>query len=501
MKLNPNIIVRKADKSNIYVILNKEDYKSKLDAILSDQSKFKKITRNPTNDLKNSLNKLIKQNNQEQGKKVFQTVTDDYKPGYLYGNVKTHKKNNPLRPIISQIPAPTYATAKKLNEIISKYLPAKYQINSTDQFLEIVRATNPNNNLASLDVESLFTNVPVDQTIEIICNSVYDNLNIPPPPVQRPILKKLLEICTKECPFTHIDGSMYVQVDGVSMGSPLGVTFANFFMTYLENSIFDKYPDSKPAVYCRYVDDCFISVDKIDKIPLIAKLFEMQCSLIFTFEIGYGSRLNFLDVHVNASPPIIHTSVYTKPTNPGIYLHANSECTQQYKNSTIKALIHRTYKISSDWSHFCSSIQTLKQSIVNNGYSNRFFDKILSHYLDTILTPKQQKTNVETYTIYYKNQYSTAYKTDERILKHIIKTNTHCNNPEDKLKFTVYYKNRYISSLFMRNNSAKPTPTFQQTNLVYEYKCLLGDCEHQNSSYIGLTTNTLSRRLTLHLSN
>ena len=93
------------------------------------------------------------------------------------------------------------------------------------------------------------------------------------------------------------------------------------------------------------------------------------------------------------------------------------------------------------------------------------------------------------------------YKTDERILKQIIKTNTKCLNTEDSLKLTIYYRNKYTSNLFMRNNITKPPPTLQQTNLVYEYKCQLGDCEHQNISYIGLTTNTLSRRLTLHLSN
>ena len=51
----------------------------------------------------------------------------------------------------------------------------------------------------------------------------------------------------------------------------------------------------------------------------------------------------------------------------------------------------------------------------------------------------------------------------------------------------------------MKNNQAPPPPPLQQTNLIYEYKCPIGECEHQNNSYIGLTTTTLSRRLTMHL--
>ena len=52
----------------------------------------------------------------------------------------------------------------------------------------------------------------------------------------------------------------------------------------------------------------------------------------------------------------------------------------------------------------------------------------------------------------------------------------------------------------MRNNQAPPFPPLQQTNLIYEYKCVQDDCEHlPKVSYVGLTTTTLSRRITMHL--
>ena len=55
---------------------------------------------------------------------------------------------------------------------------------------------------------------------------------------------------------------------------------------------------------------------------------------------------------------------------------------------------------------------------------------------------------------------------------------------------------------FKRNNQNTPASKFQQCNLVYEYKCKKDGCEHlPNRSYIGLTTTTLSRRLTMHLGN
>jgi hypothetical protein len=65
----------------------------------------------------------------------------------------------------SQVTTPTYNVAKQLNNIIAEYLPAQYVIKSTDEFLQILRTTTPTGLMASLDVESLFTNVPVEDTI------------------------------------------------------------------------------------------------------------------------------------------------------------------------------------------------------------------------------------------------------------------------------------------------------------------------------------------------
>ena len=65
--------------------------------------------------------------------------------------------------------------------MITPYLPSKYISKSTDDFLQIDRTIQPTGTLASLDVESLFTNVPVQDTINIIANNVYHHPDISPP--------------------------------------------------------------------------------------------------------------------------------------------------------------------------------------------------------------------------------------------------------------------------------------------------------------------------------
>ena len=162
LKNHPNIIIRRADKSNVAIVLNKTDNKTRLDNIVQDSSKFKRITSYPINLLKVTVNKLIAMiNKKNNSNKIVSPIVGEYSPGYIYGIVKIHKDNNPQWPITSQIPTPIYETSNQLNQIITKYLPAKYIINSTGIFVQLV----PSGILASLDVLSLFTNVPIITTL------------------------------------------------------------------------------------------------------------------------------------------------------------------------------------------------------------------------------------------------------------------------------------------------------------------------------------------------
>ena len=372
-------------------------------------------------------------------------------------------------------------------------------IKDTDEFLEIIRGTNPNGLIASLDVESLFTNVPIEPTIEIICDSVYEHPSLPPPFFSRRVLGDLLRACTAEAPFRHIDGSLYLQHDGVAMGSPLGCTFANFYMCDLENRILAD-PAIKPLTYCRYVDDTFVVVRNHDHLTLLRTAMERSSVLKFTFELSIDQKIPFLDVNVDGSSGHYKTSVYKKQTDAGKCLNARSECPQRYKSGVIHALLHRAFKISSEWTAFALEVDRIKQVLINNGYSNTLFDSMLRSFLSRIAQPPPvAETNGVTHTVYYCNQMSSAYKTDERILKSIVTNNTRCTHPDDTLKLVIYYTNRKTSSMVMKNNLTSSPDPLRQTNVVYSYKCTIGDCALQNVNYIGETTTTLSKRISGHL--
>ena len=237
-------------------------YLEKMSEILSDTTKFEKITKDTTDALKAKVNRLIVSANSVIDMIHFSKIIGEYAPGYAYGNVKTHKTNNPLRPIISQISTPTYKLAKRLNDLLQPYLPTGYSLKSTEEFVDILRSRRPTGLLASINVESLFTNVPVSDTIRIILGKVYDNPDASPLKLSREILEKLLLACTTESPFRGPDGQLYRQKDGIAMDSPLGPLFANFYMSELESKVL-KEKAIAPHIYCRYVDDIFVDVDNV----------------------------------------------------------------------------------------------------------------------------------------------------------------------------------------------------------------------------------------------
>ena len=87
-------------------------------------------------------------------------------------------------------------------------------------------------------------------------------------------------------------------------------------------------------------------------------------------------------------------------------------------------------------------------------------------------------------------------------MKNIIYGNVKCKNPNDRLKLIIYYKSATVKSLASRNNNPPSTPPLHMTDLIYEFNCNKDECEHlPNNSYIGLTTTTLSRTLTMHLNS
>ena len=86
-------------------------------------------------------------------------------------------------------------------------------------------------------------------------------------------------------------------------------------------------------------------------------------------------------------------------------------------------------------------------------------------------------------------------------MKKIIKNNITTTDPETHIRLIIYYRKFRTSDLIVKNSPTRPVP-ISRTNVVYKFKCPIGVCNSKSDAmYIGHTRTTLSRRLTLHLTN
>ena len=83
---------------------------------------------------------------------------------------------------------------------------------------------------------------------------------------------------------------MYKQTDGVAMGSPLGVLFANLFMGTIEA---DKLRDNRSSIYCGYIDDIFVRVRNKEELQALKEKLATASGLNFTYEKSRNGRLPF----------------------------------------------------------------------------------------------------------------------------------------------------------------------------------------------------------------
>ena len=112
------------------------------------------------------------------------------------------------------------------------------------------------------------------------------------------------------------EGQLFYQIDGIAMGSPLGVLFAQAFMSSVEDEVLSD--DSvKPHLYCRYIDDILVDVRDDDSLDRLRTRLQEVSGLQFTIERSTQNRISFLDINIDASRGNHQTEVHRKSTDLG----------------------------------------------------------------------------------------------------------------------------------------------------------------------------------------
>ena len=239
-----------------------------METILSDLNKFEKVSIkkgtlnfsiNHEKHINNYLKRLEKSGSlsTEQYNKIKAVGS---RPGILYGLCKVHKAITGLcpsfRPTLSAIGTPSYKLAKvlvlKLYSITFDEFTVKYFFDNTEKIVH--QATKLF--VGNLNVDSLVTNIPLEETINIYTNFFYNNEDVIED-INKSEFKNLLSLATQEFYFIFND-VLYTQKDGMAMGSSLGPTMSNVFLSFYKVKWLEQYPkEFKPVFYRRYVADIF----------------------------------------------------------------------------------------------------------------------------------------------------------------------------------------------------------------------------------------------------
>ena len=480
---------------------------------LLNTDQFEKMTTDNTKEVEERVQKTLFGIKNAIGEEEYKNIyPSGSNPGRFYGTAKIHKVKSddpdkleklPVRPIISNIGTATHKTARYLCKLLAPLGKSDYTVESTRDFIDKIKNSKAPSGykMISFDVVSLFTNVPLQKTIDIILRKVYTEKRIKTK-IPRNKMKELLLLCTQGVPFTF-NGETYMQIDGVMMGSPLGALFANIFMCELENTIIPKLGESIRS-WIRYVDDTFayIKIEHLEKVK--NELNSFHANIKFTHELEEKGSIPFLDVKISRTEDDeIETSVYRKETNTDIYMNWYSHAPTSWKIATLKSLIKRAFLISSKAESLKAELIYLKNTFCEkNDYPERMVEQIIENEQksqQTVQTAQESQNEQETSTDTEEKSVALSLnlpyageKGEKLISKLQRKISKMVNKAKKLVSVNAVYRAKRLGGSFNIKDKIK----FEhQHNVVYHSECPNKKCK---SSYTGQTKCRIGKRIPQH---
>ena len=398
-----------------------------------------------------------------------------------------------MRPILSSSETYNYKLAKWLDEKLKPLSVNNHTISDVFQFTDELREMEISESaiLVSYDVSSLFTNVPVDETIDDIAECAFENnwpntehsLNI-----KKSDLVELLRIATKNQLFQW-EGNLYEQIDGVAMGSPLGLLMANVFMCKIEKQLENE--SKMPTFYKRYVDDTLAVMPDVETATeFLSTLNNCHPSIRFTMELEEDKKLPFLGVEISRNGCHLNTKVYRKPTDTGLLLHYQSHVDGRYKRALLNTMINRAYKLSSTRELFHLECGKIKRIFTQLRYPNNLINNSIRRFIKLKLDINQSV------------QQQSTTKTKDNPIRVILpfKDQKAANSVRRQLKDLSRKIDIEVSPVFtsrklkeqIKIKENKP-PLVSQQCVVYKFECDLCD-----AGYVGYTCRHLYQRIEEH---
>jgi len=370
---------------------------------------------------------------------------------------------------------------RSIHRIISKnILQPHSQISNSYQLVKKLNGVTIEKgyDLISLDVVSLFTNVPVNLAIDSISNRwchISRGTKIP----KNEFINALQLIL--ESSYFVFNNVIYKQKFGTPMGSPLSPIIAEMVLQDLETKAL-KLLNLNVPFYFRYVDDIALAAptQKVDDILHVFN--SLHNRLKFTLEKG-GKKLEFLDVMIINDKGTIEFDWHKKPTFSGRVLNFLSQHPITQKRGVIMSMIDKAFLLSHPKYHE-KNLKFIIETFITNNYPLQFIFETFYMRLKSLFKKRTKKQNLESSEEKKRNRWFLIpyIKNISDKFKNIV-----CGLESKLAFFSLNKLDRIIKA------KKDCLPLNYNKDIVYKISCK--DCD---STYVGQTKRKLNTRLLEH---
>jgi hypothetical protein len=428
LKNNPAIVFKPADKNLGLVVLDATDYKRMCDTHLSDTDTYCRTTDYNPKQLYSELNCILvthklrytHSHSSHSSSRPTHTPSKLYKSLFqlhehpslrvapFYCVPKMHKKGGqmppPGRPIVSSLSTPTYHTSVYLDRVFqAAVLPRLDTVcTSSRHFIRDVHNLRvPTGNIIlCADVASLYPSIPIDFGLAAIRNTC-ECLTCFPPHVLNALLDLLSWVLHNN--FCTFNGTVYHQIKGTAMGTPVAVSYANIVLYDMEHPILTRAPTT---LYRRYIDD-ICCITPLANAQLFVTTFNDLCPSIQLEAVTMSPEGIFLDLscclvpHNELHDAVSH-KLYQKPSNKYQYIPPLSQHNPSIFPALVLSELKRYLLACTHRDDFYDLLPLFHQRLTRRGYPPHFLTRALeslpsrAQLLEPLLHPPQRAESAAT---------------------------------------------------------------------------------------------------------
>jgi hypothetical protein len=357
---------------------------------------------------------------------------------------------------------------------------------STSNFVKNISniTLNQGDHLASLDIQDLYTNIPVDTAIDITLERLIENNKLDNLPFTKNDIKKLLTISLNNS-YCQFNGKFYKQKKGLPMGNTLSPILADIYMDEYQQKYLQKV--NVPNKIWRYVDDILI-ITKMNEQQLknyINELNDIEGTIKFTHEFEQNKELNFLDTTLKRlndhSDSKLKIRWFRKETAADRLLNYESSHGKSIKNNIVKNMTTRILETTQDNKEQEEDLIKLKNMLLNSNYPVKEIEKLMKNTCQEFKLNNDTSKNISNQnndSEEIKYSLSLPYVPGMEVLKRKL---------EKKLKIKLYFS--YPHKLQSQFNHSLKTPS---KSVIYQIPC---SCKQ---TYVGQTKVGIDIRAKQH---